>query len=176
MLYRKYLWLLHWIFVMMQTSNDLNRNLIKITFLFASIHPRYKQDVGYRLSRSGLAVAYGQQVEFQGPIVQNVAYSTGGQTITITYGAVSNIELRSTAGFEVCCQGASCPNDALWVPSPISSANGLTVKLVVDSSCVGKSLYGVRYLWRETPCPFKKAAIYSATDANLPSPPYIHLF
>jgi hypothetical protein len=66
-----------------------------------SVHPRYKHDVGYRLSRSGLAVAYGQQVEFQGPIVQNVAYSSGGQTISITYGAVSGIELRNPAGFEV---------------------------------------------------------------------------
>ena len=66
-----------------------------------SIHPRYKHDVGYRLSRSGLAIAYGQQVEFQGPIVQNVAYSSGAQTITVTYTAVSGIELRNPAGFEV---------------------------------------------------------------------------
>ena len=66
-----------------------------------SVHPRYKQDVGYRLSRSGLAVAYGKQVEFQGPIVQNVTYSSGGQTINITYGAVSDIELRNPNGFEV---------------------------------------------------------------------------
>ncbi len=68
----------------------------------SSIHPRTKLDVGYRLSRSGLAVAYGQQVEFQGPIIQNVAYSSGGQTINITYTAVSSIELRNTNGFEVC--------------------------------------------------------------------------
>ncbi len=66
-----------------------------------SVHPRYKHDVGYRLSRSGLAVAYGQQVEFQGPIVQNVAYSPGGQTVNITYTAVSSIDLRSSNGFEV---------------------------------------------------------------------------
>jgi hypothetical protein len=67
-----------------------------------SIHPRYKQDVGYRLSRSGLAVGYGQQVEFQGPIVQNVAYTTGGATVSITYTAVSGLDQRSAAGFEVC--------------------------------------------------------------------------
>jgi hypothetical protein len=66
-----------------------------------SVHPRYKHDVGYRLSRSGLAVAYGQQVEFQGPIVQNVAYSTGGPTVNITYTAVSSIDLRNPNGFEV---------------------------------------------------------------------------
>ncbi len=66
-----------------------------------SVHPRYKEDVGYRLSRSGLSVAYGQQVEFQGPIVENVAYTSGGSTIDITYTAVSSIELRNPNGFEV---------------------------------------------------------------------------
>jgi len=67
----------------------------------SSVHPRYKHDVGYRLSRSGLAVAYGQQVEFQGPIVQSVVYSTGSKTVNITYTAVTNIELRNPNGFEV---------------------------------------------------------------------------
>ena len=66
-----------------------------------SIHPRYKHDVGYRLSRSGLAIAYGQQVEFQGPIIQNVTYSSGAGNLSITYTAVSDIELRSSSGFEV---------------------------------------------------------------------------
>jgi hypothetical protein len=66
-----------------------------------SVHPRYKHDVGYRLSRSGLAVAYGQQVEFQGPIVETVAYTNGSQTVNITYTAVSNIELRNRNGFDV---------------------------------------------------------------------------
>ena len=142
----------------------------------SSIHPRYKHDVGYRLSRSGLAIAYGQQVEFQGPIVQNVAYNSGAQTVQITYTAVQGLDQRSATGFEVCCQGASCSNDALWVTAPIASKSGLTITLTVDNSCVGKSLYGLRYLWRETPCPFKQAALYSSTDANLPSPPYIKLF
>ena len=141
-----------------------------------SIHPRYKHDVGYRLSRSGLAVAYDQQVEFQGPIVQHVAYTSGRQTVNITYTAVSNIDLRNPNGFEVCCQGSKCSNDTLWVPSTISSKSGLTVTLKVPSTCVGQQLYGFRYLWRETPCPFKQAAIYSSTDPNLPSPPYLKLF
>jgi len=65
------------------------------------VHPRTKEDVSYRLSRAGLAVAYGQQVEFQGPIVQNVAYTTGSSTVQITYTAVSSIELRNPIGFEV---------------------------------------------------------------------------
>ncbi len=66
------------------------------------VHPRYKHDVGYRLSRSGLAVAYGKQVEFQGPIVENVVYSNGSETVNISYTAVSNIELRNPNGFDVC--------------------------------------------------------------------------
>ncbi len=65
------------------------------------MHPRYKHDVGYRLSRSGLAIAYNQKIEFQGPIVENVAYSTGSKTINITYTAVTDIELRNKNGFEV---------------------------------------------------------------------------
>jgi sialate O-acetylesterase len=115
-------------------------------------------------------------VEFQGPIVQNVTYSTGSSNVNITYTSVSSIELRNPNGFEVCCQGSQCSNDTLWVPSTVSSKDGLTITITVNSSCVGKQLYGLRYLWRETPCPFKQGAIYSGTDSNLPSPPYQKLF
>jgi hypothetical protein len=87
--------------ILISESRFFPRYLLYILYIISSIHPRYKHDVGYRLSRAGLAVAYGQQVEFQGPIVQTVAYSSGGQTISITYGAVSDIELRNSAGFEV---------------------------------------------------------------------------
>lgn len=141
-----------------------------------SIHPRYKHDVGYRLSRAGLAIAYDKQIEFQGPIVQNVSYATGSRSVNITYRAVSSIELRNPNGFEVCCQGSECSNDTLWVPAVASSKSDLTVTLTVNDSCVGKQLYGLRYLWRETPCLFKQAAIYSGSDSNLPSPPYLTLF
>jgi hypothetical protein len=41
---------------------------------------------------------------------------------------------------------------------------------------VDKQYDGIRYLWRETPCPFKQAAIYSSTDSNLPSPSYFKIF
>ncbi|CAF4568458.1 unnamed protein product, partial [Rotaria sp. Silwood2] len=140
------------------------------------IHPRTKLDVAYRLSRSGLAVAYNQSVEFQGPIVSSVNYSIGSKTVNITYTAVENIELRNSNGFEICCQGSKCKDDTIWVPATISSKNDLTITLTISSSCVGQQLFGLRYLWRETPCPFKQAAIYSYTDPNLPSPPYIKVF
>jgi len=60
--------------------------------------------VGYRLSRSGLAVAYDQKVEFQGPIVSNFSYINGSNTITLTYTAVNAIEIRNSMGFEVSIQ------------------------------------------------------------------------
>lgn len=167
--------------VALDLRDDPN-GLVKIFYSISSIvssfsiHPRYKHDVGYRLSRSGLAIAYNQSVEFQGPIVKNISYLSGGPIINITYTGVSSIEIRNSNGFEVCCRGIRCLNDTLWVPAPISTKNGLTITLTVDDSCVCQELYGLRYLWRETPCIFKQAAIYSGTDSNLPSPPYFELF
>jgi hypothetical protein len=78
--------------------------------------------------------------------------------------------------FQVCCVVTQCPEDSPWIPSIASSKSGVTVTLTVPSVCVGKQIYGLRYLWRITPCPFKQAAIYSGTDANLPSPPYKKMF
>lgn len=78
--------------------------------------------------------------------------------------------------FQVCCLGNNCVNDTLWVPSIVSDKNDLTITIAVNNSCVGQKLYGLRYLWRDTPCLFKQAAVYSGTDANLPSPPYIKYF
>ncbi len=96
--------------------------------------------------------------------------------MNITYGAVSSIELRNPHGFEICCQGNKCSNDYLWAPANVTSKNDLTITLTMSKSCAGKELYGVRYLWRLIPCPFKEAAIYSGTDPNLPSPPYLKIF
>ncbi len=46
-------------------------------------------------------VAYGQQVEFLGPSVDNVNYVNGSETVNITYINVSSIELRNPSVFEV---------------------------------------------------------------------------
>jgi len=70
--------------------------------LLFSIHPRTKPDVAYRLSRAGLAVAYGQNVEFLGPIVSNVVVASDSSTIDITYSNVTAIEFRNPGGFDVC--------------------------------------------------------------------------
>jgi len=96
--------------------------------------------------------------------------------VNITYTAVSNIDLRNPHGFEVCCLGTNCLNDYVWVPSTVSNKNDLTLTITINSTCIGQQLYGIRCLWRQTPCLFKQAAVYSGTDANLSSPPYIKIF
>ncbi|CAF4249820.1 unnamed protein product, partial [Adineta steineri] len=155
--------------VFMAVAMDLRDDL-------ANIHPRTKHDVGYRLAQAGLAVAYGQQVEYLGPIVSTVTLDSATSTIDITYSKVTGIDLRSPNGFEVCCQGTQCSNDNLWVASPVSLKNTLTVTVSIPAACQSKAIYGVRYLWRETPCEFKLAPVYSLTDPNLPSPPYLKIF
>lgn len=81
---------------------------------------------------------------------------------------------------KVCCQGQEIcrSNDTLWVATPASPISGipLTISLDVPNPCVSKPINGLRYLWKETPCLFKEASIYSAEDSNLPAPPYIHYF
>jgi sialate O-acetylesterase len=66
----------------------------------------------------------------------------------------------------------------LWLPTIARAIAGvpLTISLTGHDSCVSKPINGIRYLWRETPCLFKEAAVYSGEDSDLPAPPYIHYF
>jgi len=73
-----------------------------------SVHPRTKLDVGYRLSRSGLGVAYNiTNIPHLGPIIADISVATDSHQINITYSNVASpsVELRNPNGFEVCCLG-----------------------------------------------------------------------
>jgi sialate O-acetylesterase len=80
----------------------------------------------------------------------------------------------------VCCAGIEVCNttDTAWVATPASRIEGalLTISLAVPGSCASKPIVGLRYLWKETPCLFKQAAVYNSEDSDLPAPPYIHYF
>ncbi len=80
----------------------------------------------------------------------------------------------------MCCQSKEVcsSNDELWVLTIAKAIEGvpLTITLTVQDACVSKPINGLRYLWRETPCLFKQAAVYSGEDPDLPAPPYIHYF
>ena len=154
-----------------------------IEFSRNRIHPRDKLDVGYRLSRSGLAVAYGyKNITYQGPVIIHVSISSDSTKVNVTYSSIvsPSIELRNSSGFEVCCQGGEVchSNDTAWVPTVATRIDGvpLTIALSGHDSCTSKALNGIRYLWRETPCLFKQAAVYNGEDSDLPAPPYIQYF
>jgi hypothetical protein len=68
------------------------------------VHPRDKLDVGYRLSRSGLVVAYGyNNISYQGPIIDDISIASDSRKVNVTYSITvsPNIELRNPNGFEV---------------------------------------------------------------------------
>jgi sialate O-acetylesterase len=123
-----------------------------------------------------------KNITYQGPIIVDIFVTAGSQQVNVTYSSVTSpsVELRNPNGFELCCLGKKvCTENAtVWVSAPASEIKGapLTIGLTVPNSCIGKSIDGLRYLWRETPCLFKQAAIYSTLDSNLPAPPYIKLF
>ena len=73
-------------------------------FFQTRVHPRDKLDVGYRLSRSGLAVAYGyKNITYLGPIIADVSVARDSSKVNVTYSSVvsRHIELRNPHGFEV---------------------------------------------------------------------------
>ena len=67
---------------------------------FGSIHPRDKMDVGNRLALGGLALGYGKDKYYTGPLVSTIR--KGGAALEITFRSLNGyIELRNANGFEV---------------------------------------------------------------------------
>ena len=94
--------------VFMAVSMDLGNKYSP----YVSFHPTNKRDVGKRLSLAGLAIAYGRNVYYTGPLVsvikQRKEHSLN--VLEITYKFVrGRIEVRSRDGFEVHCHIISSP-------------------------------------------------------------------
>ncbi|KAH3856804.1 sialate O-acetylesterase-like [Dreissena polymorpha] len=140
-----------------------------------SIHPRYKEDIAARLALGALGVAYGQKnIDYQGPFPTRFSHT--GQRMTIEYdNGNSDIAVRTINGFEVCCgptESQVCQATG-WIAAPISEHGPTTVTLDT-SGCHGNNhiVAGVRYAWEESPCDFKKCAVYGM-GTNLPAPPFV---
>jgi len=72
---------------------------------FGSVHPRDKQDVGYRLALAGRAIAYhDESVYYTGPISKEVSVDFKGY-IVVTYSNLKDnkLEVRTHYGFEIGC-------------------------------------------------------------------------
>ena len=139
---------------------------------FGSIHPRDKQDVGYRLALAGRAIAYhDESVYYTGPIAYEAVSGVHiTDYISIMYKNLppgGSLEIRSHSGFEVCCKKDD--GSLTWVEALLNKVDNSNV--IINTPCTEvETPINVRYSWRDDPCVFKKCAVYSD---DLPSPPFI---
>ncbi|ELU03144.1 hypothetical protein CAPTEDRAFT_112206, partial [Capitella teleta] len=162
--------------VFMATAVDLT----DLNSPYYPVHYRDKETVGERLALSGLAVAYGRKdVKFQGPLPTDAVIDKTKLQIQIIYdnNQTPLLKIKSSLGFELCCKASKENPCAMsgdeWTATPVAGFNSTAVTLNA-SACANKFLLGARYIWRETPCFYKKCPVYSVKN-DLPAPPFFYL-
>jgi len=123
------------------------------------IHPKNKQDVGFRLALAAQKVAYGQNVVFSGPTFKSIKIE--GNTAIIDFdnqgsGLISNDKYGFLKGFVI----AGADHKFYWAKASIEGN-----KVVVSSSHVAAPV-AVRYAWGNNP----DASLYNAE--KLPAIPF----
>ncbi|MAX24274.1 MAG: 9-O-acetylesterase [Phycisphaeraceae bacterium] len=106
------------------------------------IHPRNKQDVGYRLFLQAREIAYGEKLVAQGPLFKSVKFS--GKQATLTFDNVGSgltVKGDTLKGFEV--QGAD--GKTVWADAVIKG------KTIVVSAEGVSDIKAVRYGWADNP-------------------------
>lgn len=110
----------------------------------ANVHPADKQDVGERLALAARAIAYGEKIEYSGPLYQQT--SIEGQNLRVWFTHTSGgLKAKNGAlqGFEV------AGDDGKFVPAT-AAISGDTVLVHADSIAAPKY---VRYGWGDVPGP-----------------------
>ncbi|XP_052223291.1 sialate O-acetylesterase-like [Dreissena polymorpha] len=147
---------------------------------YQSIHPRFKQDIAARLTLASLAVAYKQDVSYQGPYPVHVIISREPPykftQIVVEY--TMGLNQKWLDGYEICCAFTSPPvcqqGQSWWLPTAtVQTYNRGNITESYAFQCDLENVVGIRYAWRQTPCPFKNCAIYGV-DNNLPMPPFTY--
>ena len=122
------------------------------------IHPRNKQDVGYRLALNALATTYGRDIDYSGPIYKE--FNVEGDKIRLYFDHVDGGLVAKDAdklkGFAI----AGRDKKFVWADAEI---DGDTV--VVWSKLVSEPI-AVRYAWADNP----DCNLYN--KANLPASPF----
>ncbi len=106
------------------------------------IHPTNKQDVGLRLALAARAVAYGENLEYSGPVLRTAASESGKMRVWLDH--ADGLAMRSSGqggGFEV------AGKDGVYQPAECR-IEGSTV--VVASPQVTDPVM-VRYAWADNP-------------------------
>jgi sialate O-acetylesterase len=107
-----------------------------------NIHPTNKQDVGKRLALAARAVAYGEKIEYSGPLPRAAAPEASALRLWFDH-AGSGLEARSGALQGFLIAGA----DRKFVPAD-AAIDGSSV--LVSNASVAQPQY-VRYAWADNP-------------------------
>jgi sialate O-acetylesterase len=119
------------------------------------IHPKNKQEVGYRLALDALAIAYGKDVEYSGPVYKSMEVK--GNSVVIHFDHAEGGLAGNPKGFAI----AGEDGKFVWANA---KAQGDTV--TVSSSKVEHPT-AVRYAWANNP---DQANLYN--KAGLPAVPF----
>src|SRR5262249_11872784 len=105
------------------------------------IHPPDKKTVGARLALAARAIAYGEPVEYSGPMPRQVIAESGGLRVSFDHAEGLNTHGGIVRGFEV------AGPDRVFAPAE-GRIEGSTVVLQSDGL---KSPAYVRYGWKDNP-------------------------
>jgi sialate O-acetylesterase len=121
-----------------------------------NVHPADKQTVGHRLALDARAIAYGEQIEYSGPLFRQATPENDAMRVYFTHAKELSAQGGDVQGFEVA--GA----DRKWVPAT-ATIEGSTV--LAKAAGVQHPVY-VRYAWANVP----EANLLN--DASLPASPF----
>jgi len=125
------------------------------------IHPRNKDEVGYRLSLAALKMAYGKELVYSGPLYKSMELK--GNSIVISFDHVgSGLVAKDKYGYLKSFTIAGSDGIFEWSKAEITSDN----KVVVSGSTV-KNPVAVRYAWADNP---DDANLYN--QEGLPASPF----
>ena len=122
------------------------------------IHPKNKQDVGYRLALDALANTYGEKVEYSGPLYKSMKAEGGAIRVRFTHLAGGLVAKNGKLS-----DFAIAGDDHKWYAAD-AAIDGETV--LVSSPQVAHPV-AVRYAWATNP-----AGCNLYNDAGLPASPF----
>ncbi len=124
------------------------------------IHPKNKQDVGYRLAQNALGITYGKNVESMGPIFESAEFRDGKAIVSFTHKG-SGLMVKDRYGYLKGFALAGPDKKFHWAKAEISDG-----KVIVSSDEV-KNPSAVRYAWADNP---DDANLYN--EEGLPASPF----
>ena len=128
----------------MTLSKSVNTAMIVTTDVGSarSIHPSRKQPVGQRLALAARALAYGEAIEYSGPLYQSVKFSPNSAEISFTHTGSGLMSMNGEL------KGFTLAGDDGKFVSGVAKIEGH--KVIVSSGEVTNPK-AVRYGWANTP-------------------------